>query len=100
MRVPRFSALTQTLEPVPDDWYSYFKAGFIAYCYRYSPDPRTRAKFKDEWETWAQSLDNAVKQGQREIDDFGFYPGNPGVMDTGWAVNPTRPDWPFGPWVG
>lgn len=100
MRVPRFGDMQQTLEPIPDDWESYFKAGFFAQCYRRSPDPKVRLKFKDEWELFMKSLDNAVKQGQRETDDFGFYPGNPGVMDTGWAVNPTRPDWPYGPWVG
>jgi hypothetical protein len=100
MRVPRFTNMQQTLEPIPDDWESYFKNGFYAQCYRHSPDPKVRAKFKDEWEIFMKSLDNAVKQGQREMDDFGFYPGNPGVMDTGFALNPTRPDWPYGPWVG
>jgi hypothetical protein len=100
MRVPRFSSMQQTLEPIPDDWETFFKNGFYAQCYRHSPDPKVRLKFKDEWALFMQSLDNAVKQGQRETDDFGFYPGNPGVMDTGWAVNPTRPDWPYGPWVG
>jgi hypothetical protein len=100
MRVPRFSNMQQTLEPIPDDWETYFKNGFFAQCYRRSPDPKVRLKFKDEWELFMQSLDNAVKQGQREMNDFGFYPGNPSVMNTGWALNPTRPDWPFGPWCG
>ena len=100
MRVPRFSSMQQTLEPIPDDWESYFKNGFYAQCYRHSPDPKVRTKFKDEWELFMRSLDNAVKQGQREINDFGFFPGNPGVMNTGWALNPTRPDWPYGPWCG
>jgi len=100
MRVPRFTNMQQTLEPIPDDWEKYFKDGFYAQCYRHSPDPKVRLKFKDEWELFMKSLDNAVKQGQREMDDYGFYPGNPGVMDTGWALNPTRPDWPYGPWVG
>ena len=100
MRVPRFTNLQQTLEPIPDDWESYFKAGFFAQCFRRSPDPKVRAKFKDEWELYMTDLDKAMKQGAREIDDFGFYPGDPSVMDTGWGVNPTRPDWPFGPWTG
>jgi hypothetical protein len=100
MRVPRFTNMQQTLEPIPDDWETYFKQGFSAQCYRRSPDPKVRMKFKDEWELFMKSLDNAVKQGQREMNDFGFYPGNPSVMNTGWAVNPTRPDWPFGPWCG
>jgi hypothetical protein len=99
MRVPRFSNMQQTLEPIPDDWESYFKNGFYAQCYRHSPDPKVRAKFKDEWEIFMKSLDNAVKQGQREMDDFGFYPGNPGVMETGWGDgwNTTNPAMPYGP---
>lgn len=96
MKVPVFTSLTQTLEPVPDDYHSYFKQGFIAQCYRRSPDPKIRAKFADEWKIWMSSLDSAVKQGDREADDFGFYPGNPGVMDTGMSINPINPANPFG----
>ncbi len=97
MRVPRFTTMQQTLEPIPDDWESYFKNGFFAQCYRRSPDPKVRAKFAPEWQLYMTSLDNAVKQGQRETDDFGFYPGNPGVMETGWGyAGWNRPDLPFG----
>ena len=98
MRVPRFSNMQQTLEPIPDDWESYFKNGFYAQCYRHSPDPKVRAKFKDEWEIFMKSLDNAVKAGQREMDDFGFYPGS-GIMETGWGCgwNTTNPAMPYGP---
>jgi hypothetical protein len=92
--------MQQTLEPIPDDWEKYFKDGFFAQCYRRSPDPKVRKKFEDEWALFLKSLDNAVKAGQREMDDFGFYPTSPGVMDTGWCTNPSRPDFPFGPWVG
>ena len=100
MRIPRFSSMQQTLEPIPDDWEDYFKNGFFAQCYRRSADPKVRGKFKDEWELFMKSLDNAVKQGQREMDDFGFYPSNPGVMDTGWSWNTTTPALPYGPWCG
>jgi hypothetical protein len=100
MRVPRFSSMQQTLEPIPDDWEMFFKNGFYAQCYRHSPDPKVRLKFKDEWALFMQSLDNAVKQGQRETDDFGFYPGSPGVMDTGFCINPVNPAWPYGPYWG
>jgi hypothetical protein len=100
MRVPRFNTMGQTLEPIPDDWETYFKAGFFAQCYRRNPDAKVRAKFKDEWALYMTSLDNATKQGSREMDDYGFYPGNPGVMDTGFAFNPVRPDYPYGPWCG
>jgi hypothetical protein len=46
-----------------------------------------------------KSLDVAVKAGQREIDDFGFYPGSQ-IMETGWGgawcVNPAMPYGPNG----
>jgi len=98
MRITRFINMQQTLEPIPDDWESYFKNGFFAQCYRRSPDPKVRAKFKDEWELYMTSLDNATKQGQREMDDFGFYPGT-SVMETGWggAWSVNNPAMPYGP---
>ena len=98
MRVPYFTKLTQTLEPVPDDYYPYFKQGFFAQCFRRSPDPKVRAKFAEEWNLWLKALENAIIQANRETDDMGFYPGT-GVMDTGWGAqiypNPAQP---FGPW--
>lgn len=98
-RIPQFTTLAQFLDPMPDDYYSYFKQGFFAQCFRRSPDPKVRARFHDEWAVWLKSLDNAVKQGSREQDDWGFYPGS-GVMDTGWAFNPVNPAMPYGPWAG
>lgn len=99
MRAPRFLALSQYLEPVPDDYATYFKQGFFAECYRRNPDPKIRAKYVTERQIWMDALDKAVKQGDREMDDYGFYPGS-GVMDTGWGVNPITPANPYGPWSG
>jgi hypothetical protein len=99
MRVPKFSTLSQTLEPIPDDYSSYFKQGFFAQCYRRNPDPKVRARFADEWKLWLDSLDKAIKSGQREPDDVGFYPGS-NIMETGWGWNPIRADLPYGPWSG
>lgn len=96
-RIPIFRSLSQTLEPVPDDYVSYFKQGFFCQCYRRSPDPKVRAKFNDEWKLWMDSLDKCVQAGQRELDDFGFYPTQ-SVMDSGQGVyvGPAYP-WP-NPW--
>jgi hypothetical protein len=94
MRQVTFKTLAQTLEPIPDDYASYFKQGFFAQCYRRNPDAKVRAKFPQEWEIYLKSLDNAVKQGQREMDDFGFYPGV-SIMDNGsgagCVLSPARP---------
>ena len=95
-RIPIFKSLGQTLEPIPDDYISYFKQGFQAQFYRRSPDPKTRIKFDKEWELWLSALDKAIRQGQREMDDFGFYPSQ-SIMDSGTQifVGPAYP-WPQG----
>jgi hypothetical protein len=99
MRPIRFTSLAQTLDPIPDDYEKYFKMGFFAQCYRRHPDAKVRQRFNDEWQLFLRDLDMAVRQGQRETDDFGFYPGS-NIMDTGWAVNPINPAMPYGPWMG
>lgn len=98
-RIAPFTKMQQFLEPVPDDYFSYFKDGFFAQCYRYHPDPKIRAKFEGEYAIWMTSLNRAVSQGSREEDDFGFVPGS-NVMDTGYNFNPVNPAMPYGPWVG
>ena len=97
-RIAQFTKLSQFLEPVPDDYFTYLKDGFFAQCYRYHVDPKMRQKFGDEYKLWMTSLDRAVSQGSREMDDFGFVPTDPKVMDTGWAQNFTSPAFPYGPW--
>jgi hypothetical protein len=98
-KIAKFTSLGQFLEPIPDDYFTYFQNGFFAQCYRRSPDPKVRSKFKDEWAIFQQSLDHAVQQGSREQDDWGFVPSY-NVMDTGWAFNPVNPAMPYGPWCG
>jgi len=100
MVAPRFHSLTQYLNPLPDTMEWAFKQGFFAECYRRNPDPKIRARFSQERQLWLEALDKAVRQYDREQDDFGFYPGDPSVMDTGWGFNPISPAMPFGPWTG
>lgn len=96
-RVLRFTTLGDFLDPIPDDFYQFFKTGFFAQCFRRSPDPKVRARFTEEWAMWQQSLDNAVKQGSREMDDWGFVPGAQ-IMETGVSYAQQTPALPFGPW--
>lgn len=95
-RAVQFTSLNQTLDPIPDDYATYFKQGFFAQCYRRSPDPKVRAKFPDEWKLWLDSLNKAIMAGQRETDDMGFYPTK-SVMDSGWASSGMYwgPAWPW-----
>ena len=97
-KIAKFTSLGQFLEPIPDDYFTYFQNGFFAQCYRRSPDPKVRMKFKDEWAIFMKSLDEAVQQGSREQDDWGFVPTY-NVMDTGWSYNPINPALPYGPWA-
>jgi hypothetical protein len=99
MIAPRFTNLSQYLNPLPDNWETHFKQGFFAQCYRRNPDPKVRAKFPQEWQMWLETLDKAVRQADREPDDFGFYPSSM-ILDTGWGFNPITPAQPFGPWSG
>lgn len=92
-RPVRFTALSQLLSPIPDDWEPYFRAGFIAQCYRYSPDSKVRAKFHDEWQMWLASLLTARMKEDRELEDYGFCPERSILSGGGggWA----GPAWPF-----
>ena len=101
MVAPRFSNLQQYINPIPDAWEWAFKNGFFAECYRRNPDPKIRARYQQEKQTWLESLDKAVRQADREPDDFGFYVTPSGlIMDTGYGWNPITPSQPWGPWVG
>lgn len=98
-RIPQFTSMSQYLDPIPDDYYAYFKQGFFAQCFRRSPDPKVRARFKEEYAIWFQNLTNAVRQGSREEDDFGFYPGTQVMENCGYGYNQVSPAYPYGgPW--
>lgn len=93
MRAPRFNSVQQTIEPIPDDYATHFKQGFVAECYRRHPDPKVRARYTQERQIWMEALDKAVRQADREMDDVGFYPGA-SLMDSGFIRRPS-PDYPF-----
>ena len=73
-RIQQFTNLKQLLDPIPDDYFRYFKQGFFCYCYLASPDPKVRARFAEEKRLWMESLNLAVSQGSREDDDWTFVP--------------------------
>jgi hypothetical protein len=87
--------MQQTLEPIPDSFEWAFKQGFFAECYRRNPDPKVRAKYTMERQLWLEALDKAVRQSDREEDDYGFYPSS-SVMQASYGMNPINPANPFG----
>jgi hypothetical protein len=99
LRPPAFTSLQQTLEPIPDDWTRYFRDGFLAQCYRHSVDAKVRMKFDKEYQLWLLGMEAALRQGNQEQNDFGFYPER-SIMDVGYQqVGPT-PAWPWPGRVG
>jgi len=96
----RFTSLDQSLAPLPDKYEPFFRAGFIAQCYRYSPEAKIRAKFKEEWPLWLKSLTDMRVAQDRELEEYSFIPDR-GVMGSGrrrstfqgaaWPYNYPRP---------
>ena len=99
-RATRFTSLAQTIAPITDDYESYFRQGFIAQCYRYSPEAKIRARFSQEWQMWLSSLNEARSKPDRERDEYGFIPDRgvytSGGSNTTWVGSA----WPFNGWPG
>jgi hypothetical protein len=98
MRAPRFKSLSQLLNPIPDDFEWAFKQGFFAECYHRASNDKIRNRYDKEFQIWNDALTRAVRQADTEQEDMGFYPGNPGVMDTGWGLANNNPSLPYGVW--
>jgi hypothetical protein len=90
----RFTSLGQKLDPLPDDMEPHFRAGFIAQCYRYSPEAKIRAKFKDEWTLWQKSLYDMRVKEDREPEENMFVPDR-GIMGRSRRTGQPSPYWPF-----
>ena len=92
-----YTQLSQTIEPIPDDFAKYFRDGFVAMAYAHSPDKQVRGKYQDMFNMWKNALMDMRKQGDRERDNNGFYPSTPLMQATygqTWA-GPAYP-WPSG----
>ena len=96
-KVPFIKTLGAFLDPVPDDFYTFFKQGFFAQCYRRSPDSKVRAKFEMEHKLWMIALTNAVMEGANQLDDWGFVPAD-SIMETGVSYVQISPANPYGSW--
>ena len=89
----RFTSLAQTLDPIPDDYSTWFEDGFIAYAHRHSSNPQVKAKYPQMKAEWLQAMTLAVKQGNREAQPFGFVPERT-VMDSNAGYGLTAA-WPY-----
>ena len=92
----RFTSLNVTLNPLPDDFASYFMQGFRAYCYQRSPEAKIRAKFEIEYKLWIANLLQAEGQADREQEAFCFYPSD-NFTGGYWDNYYPSAAWPYGP---
>jgi hypothetical protein len=96
-RAPQFTALSQTLEPIPDDFAAYFRRGFVSFAYMHSKDPKVRAKFIDQHNAWIESLQQATVSVDRERDNSGLYPTDAIMPSPGSTyLGPANPYYPGG----
>ena len=89
----QFTSLSQTLDPFPDKYESYFRQGVIAQCYRYASAASVHAKFEKQYAIWLKSLNDLRAMEDRELEENRFTPER-GIMGGGnrnrWsgAANP------------
>lgn len=92
----RFTSLQQTLFPLPNQYEPNFRQLFVAQCYRYSPEAKTRQKFHDEWALAMKALEECRVKSDRELEENVFTPDR-GIMggQQGRTGNWYGPQWPW-----
>ena len=90
-----YTALSSYITPIPDELYTYFSDGFKILSGMNSADAKVRAKYQAKYPLWIQSLDNAVRSGNREPDNFQMIPTD-SVQQPAWGVGQPRADFPYG----
>jgi hypothetical protein len=92
-----FTKLSQTIEPIPDDFSKRFRDGFVALTYPYCSDVKLRGKAEDAKNAWLASMMTARRAGDRERDNEGFYPAT-SILQQPFTIYP-GPAYPFPlPW--
>lgn len=85
---PVFTELKQTLDPLPSDYETWFRRGFIAHAHEHSPDPQVRGRFEQKQSEWLAAMGEAYQQANREPENYGFTPDR-SIMGYGSSRGPT-----------
>lgn len=89
---PPFTNPNQFIDPIPDDYAGYFRDGFVAYSYKMCANPEMRKLFPAMRNMWLGSIDMAMKQSDREMDNSGFIPDRASVSPQGGIeIGPANP---------
>jgi hypothetical protein len=92
---PVYTDIKSTLFPFPDKYEPYFRNGFIAQCYRYSPFEKTKAKFATEWALWLKSLNDLRVTQDREQEENRFVAERTIMGGVRAGARSLSADWPF-----
>jgi hypothetical protein len=98
LRAPTFTDLAQMLDPIPDDYSQWFEVGYKAYAMEYSTDPQKRNESDRELLKWQVAMDDACKQGDKEVSGYGLIPAArpvASVYGDGTRRNPMDPLRPY-----
>lgn len=90
-----YTSLESYITPIPDELYTYFSDGFKIINGMKASDAKVRAKYQAMYPLWIQALDNCVRSGNREPDNFLMTPTSP-IQQPSWGYAAPRPDYPFG----
>jgi hypothetical protein len=98
---PAFIKMSNFINPVPDDFASYFRTGCRIHSYKISPNPNAQKMFEGLRGSWLQSMEDATKQADRELGNAAFIPDRSVVAGTGdgFDVGPANP-YGWSTWVG
>jgi hypothetical protein len=96
MKPPRFAALGDYIEPIPDDFSRHFFDGMEMALLNATADPAVRRPLQEVLAAWAEIVYETIRQGDKEQNAYGMVPAQPAV-ETRWAwAGPITADNPFG----
>ncbi|VVB50961.1 Uncharacterised protein [uncultured archaeon] len=93
MKPVRFTSLSQTLAPLPDEFEPHFRQGFIAELYGRSPEKAVFAKYQVAWQQWLRSLQELRIKEDRELEENKFIPAR-----TVFGASRSRSNFQGGAW--
>jgi hypothetical protein len=97
MKAPTIAALTNLINPIPDDYSRFFQKGVESYCLEASPNPGDLKRGQIARAEWMKSMEDVRKQGDREADAYGMLPASQPVENVypGGLRNPQDPSQPY-----
>ena len=92
---PVFTKLSQTLDPIPDDFSRHFDAGLEWQCLGASTNPADRQRANAGYPLWLNAMEKMIKQGNKSPDVYRMIASASPVADRWDYCGPRTADSPF-----